>query len=389
MSEPRTRDAIIDYCEDLYRDLDFNYVRDWKQRTGGKAVGHMPVYVPREILHAAGVLPVGIMGGGDSIEIIRGDAYFQSYICHLPRSTVEMGLTERIDCLDGMLFPAICDVIRNLSGMWQILFPGKYVRYMDFPQTFGEAGHRFYRFELEELLHDLEELSGQKATPERLNRAIELYNDNRRALTELYDLRAEQPHKVSTADVYLLLRAGNIMDVEEHTAMLREYLESVRETDNPLLDNVRVVVTGLFCEQPPLSMVKAMENSGCYIVDDDWMLGARYQIAQTPIGDDPLGAIVDAYFNDTVCTATRYDADGSNGRFLIERVRERDAEGVIFAAASFCDPALLDRPMGQSALNEADIPYTAFTYSENTGQVQVIKEQAGTFADSIKLWGGA
>lgn len=383
------RKDIIERCEAIYRDLDFGYVREWKQRTGGKAIGHMPVYVPREILHAAGILPVGIMGGGDNIEIIRGDAYFQSYICHLPRSTVEMGLTDRIDCLDGMLFPAICDVIRNLSGMWQILFPGKYVRYMDFPQTFGDAGHRFYRFELEELLGDLQNLSGVEATPERLNRAIECYNDNRRALAELYDLRAAAPHKVSTADVYLLLRAGNVMAVEEHTAIVRQYLEAVRDSEPPALDNVRVVVTGMFCEQPPLSMVKAMENSGCYIVDDDWMLGARYQMGQTPIGDDPLGSIVDAYFNDTVCTATRYDADGGNGRFLVERVRERDAEGVIFAAASFCDPALLDRPMGQSALNRADIPYTAFTYSENTGQVQVIKEQAGTFADSIKLWGGA
>ena len=70
-------------------------------------------------------------------------------------------------------------------------------------------------------------------------------------------------------------------------------------------------------------------------------------------------------------------------------MRERNAEGVIFAAASFCDPALLDRPMGQASLTDAGIPFTAFTYSENTGQVQVIKEQAGTFADSIKLWGAA
>jgi benzoyl-CoA reductase subunit C len=34
----------------------------------------------------------------------------------------------------------------------------------------------------------------------------------------------------------------------------------------------------------------------------------------------------------------------------------------------------------------AGIGWTAFKYSENTGQFQVIREQAGTFADSIKLW---
>jgi benzoyl-CoA reductase subunit C len=59
---------------------------------------------------------------------------------------------------------------------------------------------------------------------------------------------------------------------------------------------------------------------------------------------------------------------------------------VIFCAASFCDPALLDQPMAVAAMDKAGVPWTAFKYSENTGQFQVIREQAGTFADSIKLW---
>ena len=44
--------------------------------------------------------------------------------------------------------------------------------------------------------------------------------------------------------------------------------------------------------------------------------------------------------------------------------------------------------MLQSALDEEGISYTAFKYAENTGQMQPIREQAGTFADTIKLWGG-
>ena len=38
---------------------------------------------------------------------------------------------------------------------------------------------------------------------------------------------------------------------------------------------------------------------------------------------------------------------------------------------------------------EAGIPCIAFKYSENSGQFQQFREQAGTFSDSIKLWGGA
>ena len=57
-----------------------------------------------------------------------------------------------------------------------------------------------------------------------------------------------------------------------------------------------------------------------------------------------------------------------------------------FACPSFCDPALLERPMLQHVLKDAGIPYIAFKYAENSGQMQPIREQAGTFSDSIKLW---
>jgi len=116
---------IIERCQALYEDLDFEGVKRWKAAAPGrKAVGYMPLYVPREIIHAAGMLPVGILGGGDQLEVIQGDAYYQSYICRIPRSTIELGLTGKLDCLDGMLFPSICDVIRSLSGRWQSGFQG-------------------------------------------------------------------------------------------------------------------------------------------------------------------------------------------------------------------------------------------------------------------------
>lgn len=74
------------------------------------------------------------------------------------------------------------------------------------------------------------------------------------------------------------------------------------------------------------------------------------------------------------------------GEYLTECVKARGAEGIIFAAPSFCDPALLERPMLQKRASAENIPYTAFKYAENSGQMQPIREQAGTFADSIKLW---
>jgi benzoyl-CoA reductase subunit C len=381
---------IVARCEALFEDVSLEGVQRWREaEPGRKAIGYMPIYVPREIIHAAGMLPVGIFGGGDRIEVIQGDAYYQSYICRIPRSTVELGLTGRLSALDGMLFPSICDVVRNLSGMWQIMFPDRFVRYMDVPQNYDEAiGGAFWAREMQKLREELGELGGKPISDDAIRASIRLYNDNRRALADLYARRAREPWQVPTAELYLLLRAGLVLPVEEHTALVRDYLAAAATERRPRRDNARVVLTGAFCEQPPLGLIKSIEMAGCYIVDDDFMLILRFLVGDVEEEGDPIAALSRAFIHRATQTSSRYDERREDkGRGLVEQVRSRGAEGVIFAAPSFCDPALLERPMLQEVLQKNGIPFTAFKYAENTGQMAPIREQAGTFADSIKLWG--
>jgi benzoyl-CoA reductase subunit C len=383
---------IVKRCEALFEDLHFNAVKQWKAAAPGrKSIGYMPIYVPREIVHAAGMLPVGVFGGGDQIEVIQGDAYYQSYICRIPRSTIELGLTGKLDCLDGMLFPSICDVIRNLSGMWQILFKEKYVKYFDLPQNYDDrTGGEFYVHEMQALREDLARLAGREITDAHINHSIAVYNDNRKAVRELYSYRAQKPWQAPTSEVYLLLRAGCVLPPEEHTALVRSYIRETDAVKRPVRDNARVVLTGSFCEQPPLGLIKSIEMAGCYVVDDDFQLCQSMLLDDVPVTGDPLQELSKAFLHRSAQTSSKYDESKAvKGQHLLREVKTRGAEGVIFAAASFCDPALLERPMLLEILGKHGIPYTAFKYAENTGQMAPIREQTGTFADSIKLWSAA
>lgn len=384
-----TLTALLERARTLSDDIDFTTVTQWKDAVPGrKAIGHMPTYVPRELIHAAGMLPVGVVGGGDRLEIIRGDAYFQSYICRIPRSTIELALSHRLDCVDGMLFPSICDVIRNLSGMWSMLFPDRYVHYVDVPQNFDSAvGGMFWRHEMEMLRRDFEQISGNRITDEALRASIATYNENRRAIADLYAARRRQPWVYPMSEAYLLLRAGNVLPPEEHTALLRDYIAlAAGDPERRDQDRSRVVLVGMFCEQPPHGLVLTLERAGCYVVDDDFLLGLRWLQADVAIDGDPMDNLVDAYLNHSAMSASRYAPEGNRGNWVVESVERNTAEGVIFCAASFCDPALLDQPMLVAALDRKGIPHTEFKYSEDTGQFAVIREQAGTFSDSIRLW---
>ncbi len=386
------RAEIVDWAAGICEDLEFGAARRWIEKgPRRKAVGYLPVYAPREIVRAAGMLPVGVHGGGDRLEIIRGDAFYQSYICHLPRSVVELAQSGRLDFLSAILFPATCDVIRNLSGVWQLLYPNVFVRYLDLPQTQEpELAADFWHQELVALARDLGELGGAFVSDESLREAVGAYNAARGLIRELYRARRDAPWNVPTEELYLLLRAGELVPLEDFSGKARAYLAAIEEEPGRVRDRARVVVVGAFCEQPPLGLVKTIERSGCFVVDDDFVLGNRMIAGDVALEGDPLRNLAEAFVRHAVRNSTLYEPDPAGKRRLLrERVAAARADGVIFASASFCDPALLDRPMLRAGAEEAGIPCIAFQFAENTGQFQQFREQAGTFADAIKLWGEA
>ena len=58
-----TRSEIVDWATAIYEDLEFGRVRQWLDENPGRlAAGYLPVYAPREVIHAAGALPFKSFG---------------------------------------------------------------------------------------------------------------------------------------------------------------------------------------------------------------------------------------------------------------------------------------------------------------------------------------
>src|SRR3989304_8503328 len=131
--------VAVDECRALVEDVPFPRARAWRD-AGGRVVGAFPVYAPTELVHAAGMLPVNLFGAGGGVEIEAADARIQSFVCSITRSTLELGLRGNLDAFDGFLFSNICDVARNLSGVFARNFRGKTVEYLHLPQKAGAGG---------------------------------------------------------------------------------------------------------------------------------------------------------------------------------------------------------------------------------------------------------
>ena len=327
-------------ARELSDDYELASVRAFKQdNPGALAIGHMPVYSPRPLLEAVGCLPVAIFGGGDQVDIIKGDSYFQSYICQIPRSTIELGLSDAYKALDGMLFPSTCDVIRNLGGMWKLLFPQRYVAYVDLPQNFAPGiGGKFFASEMRRIGRELSEFGAKPLTDEALRQAIVDENEHRAAIRALDEVRREAPHKLSASEAYVAVRAGAAMLARDHTRFLNDIVAAVSKRPDRTLDRVKVILRGAFCEQPPIALIRSLERAGCDIVDDDFQLCMRMIEGDISTEGDPIQALADAFIHKGAATASRYIDEDEKGQALIKEVEAKGADGVIFAAASVLRP---------------------------------------------------
>ena len=184
------------------------FARPWEAaaaragRAGRLAVGAFPVWVPAEVVRAAGGTAIALFGGGGEVEVARADARFQSFVCSIAKTTLELGLRDDLRALDALLFGSICDVARNLWSVFARNFPKLHVDYIHYPQNpASPAAVDWFEAELERVLRALAAKAGRRVDDAALEEAIALQNCVRARLRELYDLRSESPGKWSTSSI--------------------------------------------------------------------------------------------------------------------------------------------------------------------------------------------
>jgi len=380
-----TLESVFELCRETAQDVEFTAAKTWlKERPGRKAVGCFPIYSPVELIHAAGMLPLGVIGAGNQIEITHADSRFQSFVCSIVKSTLELGFTDRLNFLEGMLFHSICDPARNLASVFARNFPKMFIDYVHFPQNLASPlGKQYLETEYRRILSNLERRSGHTATADDLNRSIQLYNSIRANLRELYRIRTESPHLLSATESFVLTRAGTLMAPEEHLEMLQQVLAAIPARPARPKDRIRVVLEGSFCELPPVALIETIEEAGCYILDDDFLRGWRWFTGDVPVEENPLRALADSYADRSYYSGAKHDTREVKSAHLIDGAREKKADAVIILAAKFCEPALFDYALYRKALDDANIPHLLLEFEEKTWIFDRARSEVETFVESL------
>ena len=374
----RPVDDIIAASRELLEDTTFPTVRRWRER-GGKVLGHFQVYFPEELGHAAGLLPVMVLGA--AVVGRHAEARFGSYLCSIVKSSLELALSKRLE-LDLFVSHPICDVARNLAAIFErnLTYP---CRILYLPQN-ANSGYaaQYLRDEYGRILALIEEIAGRRVTDDQLYASIRLFNENRRLLRELYALKREAPWLVSVDEAYALMAVGGRIPREEHNALLAAALDGLRARGARPQDRMRVVFEGGFCEQPPLDLLRAIGQS-CYVVDDDLLIGLRWIVEDVDTSGDPLLSLARAYLDKSTYSPVQHDLRKPKEKMLLDRIRSARAEAAIITAAKMCEPGLDEQVAYVHALDEAGIPYFVSEFEEKMTSFDQFQIQLETFVENV------
>jgi benzoyl-CoA reductase subunit C len=380
-----TPEAVLDDCRALIERPLGAVAQQWKDaHPGGRAVAAYPVWAPAEVIHAAGMLPLALLGGGASVELTHADARFQSFVCSVAKSSLELGFQGLVRGVDGFVFSNICDVARNLGSIYRRNFPDVFVEYLHLPQNSTSPGVAPYlAAELRRLAEGFERAFGLAVSDAALAKSIETYNHLRARARSLYALRIAEPHALSTVELYTVLRAATLTPPESSITRLDALLEGLAGRPVRPRDRLRVVVEGAFCEQPPLGLLEVLEEAGCSVVEDDLLLGWRWFTSDVPIDGDPFEQLARAYVDRAAPSSTRHESREHRAAGLLEKVRRARADAVIFMPAKFCEPALFDYVLMTQGLEREGIPHLLVEFEEKMWTFERTRNEIETFVESM------
>lgn len=371
-------DDALHACQELVEDVEFPTVARWRA-LGGKVVGHFQVYFPEEIAHAAGMLPVKMRGA--MVDPTVADSHFGSYLCSILKTSLELAMSGRMT-LDLFVSHPICDAARNLAAIWgrNTTYPCQ-ILYL--PQNANSSHSAVYLCdEYNRMRRVIEEIVGEEITDASLRRSIEVFNENRRLMRELYEIKRKTPWLVTADEAYCLVSVGGLIPREEHNDLLRTVLPQLVNRQRKKEDRIRVVFEGGFCEQPPLDLVRMLGRT-CYVVDDDFLIGLRWILEDVPARGNPLASLAESYLERSSYSPVQHDNRKPKERMLLERVKNADADAVIVAAAKMCEPGLEEQVAYTHALDEQGLPYFVTEFEENMTSFEHLEMQIETFLENL------
>jgi len=281
--------------------------REHKQ--GRPIVGIMCEYTPRELIMAAGGIPVCLCGG--SAETIpAAEKHLPANLCPLIKSTYGyhvLGSNPFLEMADLVVAETTCD---GKKKMFEVMGERRPMYVLELPQKPADPDAFNHWFsEVRKLKTALEASFGVTVTNDALREAIAVMNRERALRRRLAGLM--KPERPPLTGRELLTLRSSISGIPADFAQYEAALESLAQRQGPpeRAQQVRVLMTGVPMPHGAERVLEIVENTGGLVVCMENCSGIKPVLEDVDAdAPDPVRAIAEKYFHLPCSVMTKNEA---------------------------------------------------------------------------------
>jgi benzoyl-CoA reductase/2-hydroxyglutaryl-CoA dehydratase subunit BcrC/BadD/HgdB len=359
-------------------------IQEWKEK-GGKAVAWHCSYIPEEIIHAAGILPVRMTGDSQEIGLEDAIAYLYKDTCTYCLGCFQLVLEHKWDFLDGFFTCNSCEFFHRMASHWEVYIAGSIpvISEVTIPRVTTANAYDYYTANLRKMIQGLEHTFGVKVSAEALRASIRLHNRTRKLVLQLYEMKKQDSPPLTGAETLEVLNAAFCMPREQYNELLEELISEIESTKRAIdcSDKVRLMIYGSPLNNP--EFIKCIEDAGAIIVVEDMCTGIRPFMALTEEeAQDPVQSLSQRYLNQVPCP--RMNLHERSREHVLSVAKEYRVNGIVFKIIRYCTGYQHHHVLLGPALEKEDYPVLRLDTEYDTGCTGQITTRAQAFVEMIR-----
>jgi benzoyl-CoA reductase/2-hydroxyglutaryl-CoA dehydratase subunit BcrC/BadD/HgdB len=315
-------------------------------------IGYNCLFIPHEIIHAAGFIPVRLYGRS----AVSGEEYIPSQSCEFVKNILTSFSSGFFDFLKGCVFSYCCDTLHTCTSVIDENRFSKLI-FISLPIKFeGDLVRRFLKKEIEAFIHKMEVEYHISDVSGRLEKSVTLYSRNRELISLLKQTYQKYYQYIPFSEFLTVYIAGQFLPVDEHNRIIEDLIGML--TDEFVFDSLarknmkKVILSGSVNGE--IKIVRSLENMGVAIIDDDLCEGTRYLDMSVPKDTPPVDIVVNRILS-RYCPV-KIKSSEKYIDILLKRYNVAKADGIVFSYFSFCDPQFIELSSIQGKIDELGIP---------------------------------
>ncbi len=347
---------------------------------GKKVIGCFAPYTPEELVHASGMIPMGLWGGQTELKLAK--SYLPAFACPIMQANMEFGLKGTYKGLSAVIIPAICDTLRCMTQNWRFGVTSIPMIPIVYPQNRTSSASIDYLIsEYEQVLTMLATITGQMMTEKALCETIETYNAHNAAMKRFSAAALEHLDIITPKVRHAVMKSAFFFEKAEHTKIVTAVTEALNKLPSFSFKGKKVILSGILAE--PDSLLDILEENQIAVAGDDLAQEMRQYRTDTPLtGGGSLKRLALQWNARTGCSLI-HEIGKPRGPILTELCKKTGADGVINCLMKFCDPEEYDQPYFEADLQNAGYPCLTIEIDPlNSGEEQ-LRTRIQTFGEML------